>query len=65
MSQTERTYRPGEAAAVCGVPVRTVLRAISRAELGAIRYNARVICITHADLLAWRVAKLTAKPLSR
>lgn len=55
MIETAQSYSPGECAVACGIPRRTVLRAIRAGELPALRFNARVVRVTRRDLLAWRI----------
>lgn len=55
MIESAKTYSPGECAVTCGVPTRTILTAIRKGELPAVRFNARVLRIARSDLLAWRI----------
>jgi excisionase family DNA binding protein len=51
------SYSPQEAADLLGIPKSTVLTAIERDELPAIRYNARVFRITATDCAAWYASR--------
>jgi excisionase family DNA binding protein len=51
------TYSPQAVADLLGLPKSTVLAAIEKGELPAIRYNARVIRITAVDSAAWFASK--------
>lgn len=48
-----RVFTPGEVALRTGFSVRTVLGAIRRGELGALRANRQVIRVPEADLGRW------------
>jgi excisionase family DNA binding protein len=45
---------PGEIAALLGISTRTILEAIRRGELPAIRYSRKTLMISTAEALAWR-----------
>ena len=47
------TYSPQQVSDLLGLPKSTVLAAIERDELPAIRFNARVYRITATDCAAW------------
>ena len=51
------TYSPKQAAALLGFQKSTILAAIDKGELPAIRANARVIRITATDAAAWYAVK--------
>lgn len=51
------TYSPQQVSALLGLPKSTVLSAIERGELPAIRWNARVYRITATDAAAWYCTK--------
>jgi excisionase family DNA binding protein len=51
------TYSPQQVSDLLGLPKSTVLSAIERGELPAIRFNARVYRITAIDAGAWFAAK--------
>jgi excisionase family DNA binding protein len=50
-------YSPKQVSDLLGLPKSTVLAAIERAELPAIRYNARVYRITAIDVAVWYASK--------
>ena len=51
------TYSPQQVADLLGLPKSTVLGAIERNELAAIRFNQRVYRITAVDCSAWYAAR--------
>jgi excisionase family DNA binding protein len=51
------TYKPQQAADLLGLPKSTILAAIERGELPAMRFNARVYRITAVDCAAWYASK--------
>jgi excisionase family DNA binding protein len=51
------TYAPKQVSDLLGLPKSTVLAAIERAELPAIRFNARVYRITALDAAVWYASK--------
>lgn len=48
-----RMFTPGDVSLRTGMPVKTVLAAIRRGELGALRANRQVIRISEGDLARW------------
>ena len=54
MLTNQKTFSPGEVAAVLGIPVKTVMAAIRRGDLEAARYNQRVIVIDRDALARFR-----------
>jgi len=51
------TYKPQQVAELLGLPKSTILAAIERDELPAIRYNRRVYRVTATDAAAWYCMK--------
>lgn len=51
------TYSPQQAADLLGLPKSTILAAIDRNELPAIKFNARLYRITATDCAAWFAMK--------
>lgn len=53
MLDTKSEFSPGEVALLCGVSTKTVLRAIKRGDLVAMRFGPRTHRITRRDLNSW------------
>ena len=51
------TYSPQQVADLLGLPKSTILAAIERDELPAIKFNARLYRITATDCAAWYAMK--------
>lgn len=55
MPANKEDLTPSEAAEICGVGYRLILRAAASGDLACMRYNERVIRFTRAALIEWRM----------